>query len=262
MKRLALTAIRLYQRYISPHKGFCCAYRFHTGKASCSALGFRAIQRHGVLEGLDILRKRLQRCSIAYHRYGQHQAPLRHWKKQSGFCNIDCGACPDFGSCDNIACDCLPSLCDLSNIINIPCGGYASQPKETDVHIPPQVSHHPMASLSSKLSLQSQTQDQIVLPEAQALQAIQQLHEKGFHILGWHAWIQTTDGVIEQHPTRQNPDELAKLPRKQAAETCKHSIQQYAQQWAQEHPNTTNQLYFCLRVPPKQSSARNPISMS
>lgn len=152
-------------------------------------------------------------------------------------------------------------VCDLSNI-NRPCGKYASQPKETDVHIPPQVSHNPMASLSGKLSLQSRTQDHIVLPEAQALQAIDQLHEKGFHILGWHAWTQTIDGVMEQHCPLQNPDELAKLPRKQAAETCKRSIQAYAQQWTQEHPDPTTQLYFCLRVPPKQSSARSPISMS
>lgn len=261
MKRLALTAIRLYQRYISPYKGFCCAYRFHTGKASCSALGFRAIQQHGVLAGLGILHKRLQRCSIAHRRYGLPQTPLHRWQKQSGFCDIDCGDCPDFGSCDNIACDCPSSLCDLSNI-NRPCGKYASHPKETDVHIPPQVSHNPMASLSGKLSLQSRTQDHIVLPEALALQAIDQLHEKGFHILGWHAWTQTIDGVIEQHPPLHNPDELAKLPRKQAAETCKRSIQAYAQQWAQEHPDPTTQLYFCLRVPPKQSSARSPISMS
>lgn len=119
-----------------------------------------------------------------------------------------------------------------------------------------------MASLSGKLSLQSLAQDQIVLPEAEAIQAIDQLHAKGFHVLGWHAWTQTTDGEIEQHPRTQNPDTLAKLPRKQAAETCKQSIRAYAQRWTQEHPNPTTQLYFCLLVPPRQSGARNPISMS
>ena len=27
--------IRFYQRRLSPHKGFCCAYRAHTGRRSC-----------------------------------------------------------------------------------------------------------------------------------------------------------------------------------------------------------------------------------
>ena len=45
------TAIGAYQRYLSPYKGFCCAYRAHTGRASCSALGARVIRRHGLLAG-------------------------------------------------------------------------------------------------------------------------------------------------------------------------------------------------------------------
>ena len=38
MRALALVAIGAYQRYVSPYKGFCCAYRAHTSRASCSAL--------------------------------------------------------------------------------------------------------------------------------------------------------------------------------------------------------------------------------
>jgi putative component of membrane protein insertase Oxa1/YidC/SpoIIIJ protein YidD len=48
MHRAFLLAIGLYQKYLSPHKGFCCAYRTHTGRAGCSALGFRAVRRYGV----------------------------------------------------------------------------------------------------------------------------------------------------------------------------------------------------------------------
>ena len=48
LKILALAAITLYQRFVSPRKGFSCAYRFHTGGPSCSVLGFRAVRRYGV----------------------------------------------------------------------------------------------------------------------------------------------------------------------------------------------------------------------
>jgi putative component of membrane protein insertase Oxa1/YidC/SpoIIIJ protein YidD len=39
VKRLALAAIRGYQRWISPRKGFRCALRTATGGDSCSAYG-------------------------------------------------------------------------------------------------------------------------------------------------------------------------------------------------------------------------------
>ena len=64
MKQLALAAIRLYQRHLSPHKGFCCAYRVHTGRASCSSLGYRAIRRFGLWLGLVILHRRLDKVSL------------------------------------------------------------------------------------------------------------------------------------------------------------------------------------------------------
>ena len=48
LRALALRAIGLYQRHLSPRKGFACAYRARTGGASCSELGFRAIRRFGL----------------------------------------------------------------------------------------------------------------------------------------------------------------------------------------------------------------------
>lgn len=51
-----------YQRYVSPYKGFCCAYRVHTGRASCSTLGRRVIRAHGLFGGLVLLSQRFRRC--------------------------------------------------------------------------------------------------------------------------------------------------------------------------------------------------------
>lgn len=98
--------IRFYQRFVSPYKGFGCAYRAHSGCAGCSALGYRAIRRHGLVDGIAVLRKRLYRCGVAYRRFAV-AAPLR--SRQAGFCDwLDLGAS---------ACYCGPDLacvaCDL-----------------------------------------------------------------------------------------------------------------------------------------------------
>lgn len=117
MKAIALFAIKAYQRYISPHKGFCCAYRAHTGYSSCSTLGYRAIRRYGVLPGITVLQQRFKRCSAAYQqrlalmRHSQHHR-LRH-SSQQGFCDVPCD-CPSFDMpCDTPSCNSVQHFCDF-----------------------------------------------------------------------------------------------------------------------------------------------------
>jgi putative component of membrane protein insertase Oxa1/YidC/SpoIIIJ protein YidD len=114
MRTLALTAILAYQRFISPYKGFCCAYKHHTGRRSCSSLGYRAIRMHGVLSGIAILNQRIHRCGVAHRRYRPLQKYNLH--AQRGVCDISCdipcdlpwhasdvcdaASCCDIGSCD------------------------------------------------------------------------------------------------------------------------------------------------------------------
>ncbi len=105
MKRLVLAAIRLYQRFVSPYKGFACAYRVHTGCAGCSALGYRAIRRFGVVDGIGVLRTRLYLCGVAYRRFAV-AAPLR--SRQAGFCEmVELGgaAVEALGELTCLACD-------------------------------------------------------------------------------------------------------------------------------------------------------------
>ena len=61
----AVTLIRGYQRYLSPLKGFSCAYRVKHGRASCSEHGKRAIARYGLTRGLMLLWRRLHACTHA-----------------------------------------------------------------------------------------------------------------------------------------------------------------------------------------------------
>lgn len=102
MRDAALFAITVYQRYLSPYKGFCCAYRSYTGGASCSMLGFRVIRRYGVWDGLRLLRDRLALCGVAYRRWVRARLPARKQKGfVEGFCDptIACAVCDPSAAC-------------------------------------------------------------------------------------------------------------------------------------------------------------------
>jgi len=55
--------IGAYQRRVSPHKGFSCAYRVGKGRSSCSAFGKRAVFKAGLLLFIPLLLRRFRKCS-------------------------------------------------------------------------------------------------------------------------------------------------------------------------------------------------------
>jgi hypothetical protein len=58
----------------SPHKGYRCAYNDHTGCASCSRLGARAIRWRGLL-GLALLVRPFGRCHDVFKLYREKGMP-------------------------------------------------------------------------------------------------------------------------------------------------------------------------------------------
>ena len=124
MTRIALWMIAFYQRFISPHKGYSCAYSAHTGRASCSAFGYRAIRRLGLIGGIVALRARFRRCSMEYYkaldrgcRGVRNAGATRH---QAGFIDLDLPVV----DCDVGHHDC--DVCDPSDCCSIdvsPCDG-------------------------------------------------------------------------------------------------------------------------------------------
>lgn len=128
MRTVALLAISAYQRYVSPRKGFCCAYREWTGAKSCSVLGQRVIRRFGLVTGMVLLRRRFEKCAAAAIR-------MRSIRSQQGI--IDC-AC-DIPTCDIPACD-LPS-CDWLDCPSCDCGSWRRDKRDQEsvkeIYIPP-----------------------------------------------------------------------------------------------------------------------------
>ncbi|WP_448173529.1 membrane protein insertion efficiency factor YidD [Rhizobacter fulvus] len=128
LRDLALQAISFYRRYLSPHKGYRCAYALHTGCASCSRLGFRAVRWRGFLDGLSLLVRRLGRCRDAFEGYRQvtpapavaRLAPTIR-RDQRGFCEvldcIPCDAVPMDAACNCLSAgDCGMSPCDCLDL--------------------------------------------------------------------------------------------------------------------------------------------------
>jgi uncharacterized protein len=115
MRSVGLLAIKAYQRFLSPYKGFSCAYRAQTGGQSCSALGYRAVRRYGLLRGMIVLDKRFARCAAANER---RRADRRVFHSQRGDC-VPCDV-----PCDLPACDLPlpgPRAADIFNCSPSPC---------------------------------------------------------------------------------------------------------------------------------------------
>lgn len=126
LQRVALAAIRAYQRWLSPHKGFACAFRVHTGRDSCSAYGYRVINRYGLPAGLALLRRRLADCGVQHRLHAPRPRVQQGLRHQAGFCDAPCDV-PCDAPCDGggsgkgagrllgSACDAASCGCDLAD---------------------------------------------------------------------------------------------------------------------------------------------------
>jgi len=64
--RTVVYSIDLYQRYISPHKGYCCAYRFYSNKMSCSEFAKKCFMKYGFKKSFILSRHHLKKCKDIY----------------------------------------------------------------------------------------------------------------------------------------------------------------------------------------------------
>ena len=65
LKPAALLAVNGYQQFISPYKGYRCAYGALYGGPSCSEFGKQAIREYGIVGGVILLRQRFRDCHDA-----------------------------------------------------------------------------------------------------------------------------------------------------------------------------------------------------
>lgn len=91
LQSASLGLIKLYQRHLSPRKGYVCALRARTGGRSCSRYAACAISRAGVWSGATLLQRRLRACGAAAVAFAQEAASDPQPKPS--FEERNCGGC-------------------------------------------------------------------------------------------------------------------------------------------------------------------------
>lgn len=110
MKYFFAYLITLYQRHISPRKGFRCAHATHFGGDSCSGAIKKIILKDGLISGRKKIKNRFTQCSYAYQIIKSKQEDKKEERKCEQYCDCSglpspsCKGSPDL-DCD-LPCDC------------------------------------------------------------------------------------------------------------------------------------------------------------
>lgn len=112
MKYIAVFLINLYQQYISPYKGFCCAYASLYGGNSCSQAIKLILIEEGCLRGYSMSQSRFRDCRNANEELNRRRQNQACECLGDGGCELAEG-CPSISSktlfdnaCDIPSCDC------------------------------------------------------------------------------------------------------------------------------------------------------------
>lgn len=127
VRQFAIASIKLYQRYISPHKGFACAHRVLYGGESCSGYVKRAIAQKGLLEALSSAGERFDACKAASLILRSQQSESEKKNRQNAPTSCQCSSAAS-EACAQISCEsciALPdcSLLDCGSLDCISCCG-------------------------------------------------------------------------------------------------------------------------------------------
>ncbi|QDC08404.1 membrane protein insertion efficiency factor YidD [Oceanicola sp. D3] len=67
LAKVAVGGIWAYQQYLSPRKGYRCAYSVLNGGTGCSGYAKHAIRDHGFFRAIPLIRSRFRACKSASH---------------------------------------------------------------------------------------------------------------------------------------------------------------------------------------------------
>ena len=106
INKSAIISINLYQKYISPHKGYCCAYKVHHNDVSCSQFAKLTIKDIGLLKSISKILNRFKECKDS-NNYIQNEYEINQKKEEfKPGKGEQCGQCScdvlNVGSCFHI----------------------------------------------------------------------------------------------------------------------------------------------------------------
>ena len=73
--------ILLYQKYISPRKGYCCAHNALHNNGSCSSWALNVVRSHGALSMFSQISTRFSECNEAHKE-------IKSKKNEGDKCNL------------------------------------------------------------------------------------------------------------------------------------------------------------------------------
>lgn len=117
--------IRGYQKYLSPHKGFSCAYRKLHGGASCSEYFRQTIDRYGLSHASPLFQQRLEACKIAnFTLRSQVSEDEKNRRRNNHHSSCNQSNCSNFSGCGDCGiADCLDyGTCDSNHNGYLDCG--------------------------------------------------------------------------------------------------------------------------------------------
>jgi putative component of membrane protein insertase Oxa1/YidC/SpoIIIJ protein YidD len=109
--RAVAAAIGLYQRFVSPYKGFRCAHRALNGRCSCSEYAKRVVNRRGVLTLIPLLRRRFTECGVAAQVLDYEARQTRRRVHENQRRSSGSGCSPSFDGTDLANC-CAEAACE------------------------------------------------------------------------------------------------------------------------------------------------------
>lgn len=105
----AIFSINLYQKHISPRKGFCCAYAAYHDGLSCSAYAKQVIMENGVSKAIPLIKERFKECKQASEYIQNEYKDIKEDEK------VKPGKCEQGGQCGLDACSAGSCLGILAN---------------------------------------------------------------------------------------------------------------------------------------------------
>jgi hypothetical protein len=102
--------------------------------------------------------------------------------------------------------------------------------------------------LPRELALQSASASEIVLPYAQALEALEVIARAGRRVVGWEGWIRTPDGAVGHGDTAMGLDSLSTLDGQQAIARCRQTIGEAYSAWNKSAAHPGTDLLFNITV--------------
>lgn len=107
----ALATIGAYQRWLSPRKGYACAYRVAHGGTGCSGYAKQVIAAEGLIPSIPLIRQRFRDChaaAVALATPADEEARLDRERRRRNERDADAARGRDTaGDCD-AACSQLP----------------------------------------------------------------------------------------------------------------------------------------------------------